>query len=108
MRIVRTKPNAVFQNFLGFLPATDVEFIFTAYNLMRLMHLLGAGFAGLFKAVFGGILRRYKGIRSHLAGFWRGTENNRKFFDEGIDGLGIGLFLWYGIGYGTNWRYRQG
>jgi hypothetical protein len=79
-----------------------VGLIFTAYNLMRLMNLLGVGFAGLFKAVFGGILRRYKGIKSHLTGFWRGTENNRKYFDEGIDGLGIGLILGDGRGYGTN------
>jgi hypothetical protein len=40
---------------LGFLLAADVGLIFTAYNLMRLINLLGVGFAGLFKAVFGGV-----------------------------------------------------
>jgi hypothetical protein len=87
--------------------SADVGLIFTAYNLMRLINLLGVGFAGLFKAVFGGILRRYKGIKSNLAGFWRGTENYRIYFNEGIDGMGIGLILGDGIGYGTNCRWVQ-
>jgi hypothetical protein len=87
--------------------SADVGLIFTAYNLMRLINLLGVGFAGLFKAVFGGILRRYKGIKSHLAGFWHGIENYRIYFNEGVDGLGIGLILGDGRGYETNCRCGQ-
>jgi hypothetical protein len=57
-----------------------VGLIFTAYNLMRLMNLLGVGFAGLFKGVLAGILRRYKGIKSHLTGFWRGIRKLQDLF----------------------------
>jgi hypothetical protein len=84
--------------------SADVGLIFTAYNLMRLMHLLGAGFAGLFKAVFGGILRRYKGIWGLLAAFCGPIANHANIFNEGIEGLGIGLILGDGRGYGTNCR----
>jgi hypothetical protein len=87
--------------------SADVGLIFTAYNLMRLMHLLGVGFAGLFKAVFGGILRRYKGIWGLLAAFCAPIANHANIFNEGIEGLEIGLILVDGRGYGTNCRWLQ-